>query len=77
MPKTTYRSANPLDDFNRQDADDYEAEQRCPVCSNCGKRIPPCESVFEARFRNQHLILCEDCCGESDWQYLAEMGGQL
>ena len=77
MPKMTYRSANPLDDFNRQDADDYEAEQRCPVCSNCGKRIPPCESVFEARFRNQRLILCEDCCGESDWQYLAEMGGTL
>ena len=73
----TYRSANPFDDFNRQDADDYEAEQRCPVCSNCGKRIPPCESIFEARFRNQHLILCEDCCEKSDWQYIAEMGGTL
>ena len=30
-----------------------------------------------ANFRNQHLILCEDCCGEADWQYIAEMGGAL
>ena len=71
------RSADPINDFYRQDMEDYEAEQRCPVCDNCGKRIPPDEQVFEARFRNQHLILCEDCCGESDWQMLAEMGGQL
>lgn len=77
MPKMIYRSADPLADFAAQDQADYEAEQRCPVCSNCGKRIPPCESIFEAKFRNQHLILCEDCCGESDWQYLAEMGGTL
>lgn len=73
----TYRSADPINDFYRQDMEDYEAEQRCPVCSNCGKRIPPDEQVFEARFRNQHLILCEDCCGESDWQMLVEMEGQL
>ena len=72
-----FPSADPLNDFYRQDMEDYEAEQKCPVCSNCGKRIPPCESIFEARFRNQHLILCEDCCGESDWQMLVEMEGQL
>lgn len=72
-----FPSADPINDFYRQDMEDYEAEQRCPVCSNCGKRIPPDEQVFEARFRNQHLILCEDCCGESDWQMLVEMGGTL
>jgi predicted metal-binding protein len=77
MPKMIFPSADPLNDFYRQDVEDYEAEQRCPVCSNCGKRIPPCESIFEARFRNQNLILCEDCCGESDWQMLVEMEGQL
>jgi predicted metal-binding protein len=72
-----FPSADPISDFYRQDMEDYEAEQRCPVCDNCGKRIPPDEQVFEARFRNQHLILCEDCCGESDWQMLVEMEGQL
>lgn len=72
-----FPSADPLNDFYRQDMEDYEEEQRCPVCSNCGKRIPPDEQVFEARFRNQHLILCEDCCGEADWQSLAEIGGVL
>ena len=77
MQSMIYPSANPLADFHAQDQADYEAEQKCPVCSNCGKRIPPCESIFEARFRNQHLILCEDCCGESDWLLLAEMGGTL
>ena len=77
MQSMIYPSANPLADFAAQDQADYEAEQKCPVCSNCGKRIPPDEQIFEARFRNQHLILCEDCCGESDWQYLAEMGGVL
>ena len=44
MPKMIYRSADPLADFAAQDQADYEAEQKCPVCSNCGKRIPPCES---------------------------------
>jgi hypothetical protein len=72
-----FPSADPISDFYRQDMEDYEAEQRCPVCDNCGKRIPPDEQVFEARFRNQHLILCEDWCGESDWQMLVEMEGQL
>ena len=52
MPKMIYRSANPLADFAAQDQADYEAEQKCPVCSNCGKRIPPCESVFEAKCHN-------------------------
>lgn len=77
MQSMIYPSANPLADFAAQDQADYEAEQKCPVCSNCGKRIPPDEQIFEARFRNQKLILCEDCCGESDWQYLAELGGVL
>ena len=77
MQSMIYPSANPLADFAAQDQADYEAEQRCPVCSNCGKRIPPDEQIFEARFRNQSLVLCSDYCGESDWQYLAEMGGTL
>ena len=72
-----FPSADPINDFYRQDMEDYEAEQKCPVCSNCGKRIPPDEQVFKARFRAQNLILCEDCCGEADWQSLAEIGGVL
>ena len=71
------RTNDPLADFAAQDQADYEAEQRCPVCDNCGKRIPPDEQVFKARFRSQNLILCEDCCGEADWQSLAEIGGVL
>jgi hypothetical protein len=47
------------------------------VCSNCGHIITPREELFEARIGNQHLILCHHCCGKADWQYIAEMGGQL
>lgn len=72
-----FPSADPINDFYRQDMEDYEAEQACPKCDNCGKAIPPDEQVFEARFRNQSLILCSDCCGESDWQMLVEMEGVL
>lgn len=34
-----YRSADPLADFDRKDAEDYEYEQRCPICAACGDRI--------------------------------------
>ena len=77
MPKMIYRSADPLADFAAQDQADYEAEQKCPVCSNCGHIITPREELFEARIGNQHLILCHHCCGKADWQYISEMERQL
>lgn len=71
------RTNDPLADFAAQDQADYEAEQKCPVCDNCGHIIAPDEQLFEARIRGKSLILCHHCCGVADWQYLVEMGGQL
>ena len=71
------RSANPLADFAAQDQADYEAEQKCPVCDNCGHIIAPDEQLFEARIRGKSLILCHHCCGVADWQMIAEIGGVL
>lgn len=33
------RSADPLADFDRQDAEEYASEQLCPICDACGDRI--------------------------------------
>ena len=35
----SYRSDDPLADFDRKDAEDYAYEQKCPVCDICGERI--------------------------------------
>ena len=72
-----YRSADPLADFAAQDQADYEAEQKCPVCDNCGHIITPDEQLFEARIRGKSLILCHHCCGVADWQMIAEIGEVL
>ena len=72
-----YRSADPLADFHAQDLADYEAEQKCPVCDNCGHIIAPDEQLFEARIRGKSLILCHHCCGVADWQMIAEIGEVL
>ena len=72
-----YRSADPLADFAAQDQADYEAEQKCPVCDNCGHIIAPDEQLFEARIRGKSLILGHHCCGVADWQMVAEIGGVL
>ena len=72
-----YRSADPLADFHAQDQADYEAEQKCPVCDNCGHIIAPDEQLFEARIRGKSLILCHHCCGVADWQMIAEIGEVL
>ena len=77
MQSMIYPSANPLADFAAQDLADYEAEQKCPVCDNCGHIIAPDEQLFEARIRGKSLILCHHCCGEADWQMIAEIGGVL
>lgn len=77
MPKMIYRSADPLADFAAQDQADYEAEQKCPVCDNCGRIIAPDEQLFEARIRGKSLILCHHCCGVADWQMIAEIGEVL
>ena len=73
----TYRSADPLADFAAQDQADYEAEQKCPVCDNCGHIIAPDEQLFVARIRGKSLILCHHCCGVADWQMIAEIGEVL
>ena len=77
MQSMIYPSADPLADFAAQDQSDYEAEQKCPVCDNCGHIIAPDEQLFEARIRGKSLILCHHCCGEADWQMIAEIGGVL
>ena len=77
MQSMIYPSANPLADFAAQDQADYEAEQKCPVCDNCGHIIAPDEQLFEARIRGKSLILCHHCCGVADWQMIAEIGGVL
>lgn len=71
------RTNDPLADFAAQDQADYEAEQKCPVCDNCGHIIAPDEQLFEARIRGKSLTLCHHCCGEADWQMVAEIGGTL
>lgn len=71
------RTNDPLADFAAQDQADYEAEQKCPVCDNCGHIIAPDEQLFEARIRGKSLILCHHCCGVADWQMIAEIGGVL
>lgn len=71
------RSNDPLADFAAQDQADYEAEQKCPVCDNCGHIIAPDEQLFEARIRGKSLILCHHCCGVADWQMIAEIGEVL
>ena len=77
MQSMIYPSTNPLADFAAQDQADYEAEQKCPVCENCGHIIAPAEQLFEARIRGKSLLLCHHCCGEADWQMIAEIGGVL
>ena len=77
MQSMIYPSADPLADFAAQDQVDYEAEQKCPVCDNCGHIIAPDEQLFEARIRGKSLILCHHCCGVADWQMIAEIGGVL
>ena len=71
------RTNDPLADFHAQDQADYEAEQKCPVCDNCGHIIAPDEQLFEARIRGKSLILCHHCCGVADWQMVAEIGEVL
>ena len=71
------RTNDPIADYHAQDQADYEAEQKCPVCSNCGHIIAPDEQLFEARIRGKSLILCHHCCGVADWQMIAEIGEVL
>ena len=35
----SYRSDDPIADFDRKDAEDYAYEQKCPVCDICGEHI--------------------------------------
>jgi CxxC-x17-CxxC domain-containing protein len=51
-----YRSANPLADFAAQDLADYEAEQKCPVCSNCGK-----QDQVSFQPRGDAPVYCREC----------------
>ena len=70
----TYRSDDPVADYHAQDYAEHEEEMKCPKCDNCGKHIPRDEELFEARIGNQTLILCSDCCGTADWQFITELG---
>lgn len=60
------RSADPLEDFRRQDIEDFEAEEACPTCDNCGRHIPPDEKRYEAHIKGKVYTLCKYCCGEED-----------
>ena len=53
-----FRTADPIDDFNRQDMEQARYEARLPVCEKCGKRI------HEYYFEIDNEILCEDCAHE-------------
>lgn len=53
-----FRHGDPLDDFNRLDAEQARMEARLPVCEGrkCGKRID--EDFY---YEIEGEILCEDC----------------
>ena len=52
----TFRTGDPLDDFNRLDRLQAQQEARLPVCDKCGKRINDDEYYDDGE-----EILCEDC----------------
>jgi formylmethanofuran dehydrogenase subunit E len=51
-----FRHGDPLDDFNRLDRKQAEAEARLPVCDECKQRINE-EDYYDI----DGEILCEEC----------------
>ena len=61
----TFRSADPLDDFDREDADIARAEKMLPKCSFCGE---PITADYYKHFclGGKEYIICDDCLEEDD-----------
>lgn len=56
-------SADPLEDFRRQDEEDYSEELAFPRCDACGDRITD-DSYYVAVIKHKRYKLCRYCCEE-------------
>lgn len=75
----TFRSADPLEDFAREDADIARAEKMLPKCSFC-KDIITTDSYKHFRLMGREYIICDDCLEEDEVDtYITahELGGVL
>lgn len=55
-----YRSADPVEDFLRYDADCKERAKKFPICECCGDRITD-EKFYQVVYRAKILSFCENC----------------
>ena len=69
-----FRSADPIDDFYRDDMEKADYEEKCPICDGCGGRITD-RTYYETVYKGKILRFCNDCIStQYTSDYIEERG---